>query len=348
MKIAFTVNDIQTEKAGYTTTLLAMAALARGHKVFYIDVAGFSFDPDDSIHAHAVQPLHSDYGSKESFIQEVQRQAGGRLRINVDTLDILMLRNDPAEDSTKRPWARLAPIYFGRQAARHGVIVLNDPDGLTHAINKSYLEYLPRSVRPLSIITRNERDIRSFGRAVGGSFVIKPLTGSGGRNVYFIRDYKTPELSSIIDKVLNEDYAIAQEYLPGASEGDVRLFTMNGVPLQDGGVYAAARRVPHKGIFVSNITAGGTVAPVEITDKILHVAAQVQSRLVADGIFFAGLDIVGDKLMEVNVYSPGALGAIGEINKKDFIGRVIDALEHKVAVTNSEPARFTNREIAVL
>ncbi len=102
-----------------------------------------------------------------------------------------------------------------------------------------------------------------------------------------------------------KDTLIAQGYLPDAVEGDVRLFVMNGRPLEKDGSYAAFRRVPAKGDIRSNISAAGTAATVKVTPKILEVAEIVRPKLVADGMFLVGLDIVGDRILEINVFTPG-------------------------------------------
>lgn len=348
MKIGFVVNDLLTEKVNYTTTRLAYAAHEQGHEVWYIDVSGFAFDADDTIGAHAAGPSKSRHESAETFLQNIQSGQAVKKRVSVESLDVLMLRNDPAEDVVKRPWARMAPIYFGRLAAIRGVIVLNDPDGLTHAINKSYLEFLPQSVRPLSVITRSEEDIASFGRELGSSFVLKPLTGSGGHNVFLIPGIEDPNFRQIVGAVLDEGYALAQEYVAGAQAGDTRLFLMNGRILEVGGQIAAIRRVPSTTEFRSNMSVGAKAELAERTDELLAIAEQVGPQLVSDGLFLVGLDIMGDKLIEVNVFSPGGFYGAGRLTGVDFFPLVIDAIEKKVSLRKQEPGRFSNREIATL
>jgi glutathione synthase len=95
--------------------------------------------------------------------------------------------------------------------------------------------------------------------------------------------------------------------LPEAKAGDVRLFVMNGKPLERDGNYAAFRRVPAKGEVRSNIHVAGTAERVEVTKTMLSVAEMVRPKLVQDGMFLVGLDIVGNKLLEINVFTPGGL-----------------------------------------
>ena len=112
-----------------------------------------------------------------------------------------------------------------------------------------------------------------------------------------------------IDLASRDGYVIAHEYLPEAEEGDTRLFLMNGVPLRHKGKYCAFRRVRCGEDMRSNVNAGGTLQQAEITNAHLRIAEIVRPKLVQDGIFLVGLDIVVDKLMEINVFSPGGLGS---------------------------------------
>lgn len=347
MKLAFVVNEIMTEKINYSTTHLALEAMRRGHEVWHVNLSDLSYDPDEQVHATASRPPDDTYETTSDFLNHLQSDQAVRQRITVDEFDVLMLRNDPAEDFLARPWARLAGINFGRLATRHGVIVLNDPDGLNHAVNKTYLQYFPKSLRPRSLITRNKVDIRSFADAEGGTIVIKPLAGSGGRNVFLIRPEDAPNFNQMIDAVLQEGYLIAQEYLPQAVEGDTRLLMMNGKILRHGGKPAAIRRRRSRGDMRSNMSAGGTRASVDVTDTMIGLAEEVGPRLVADGIFLAGLDIVGDKIMEINVFSPGALHGASKEAGVNFMEAVIIDLENKVAHRNRRVGQLSNAELAV-
>lgn len=330
MKIAFVVNDILTEKVHYTTTHLALEAQRRKHEIWYINVSDFAYDPDEQVHASARQPPQRLYDSTSAMLADLQSDRAISTRITVDKMDVMLLRNDPTEDFHSRPWARLAGINFGRLASRHGVVVLNNPDGLNHAVNKTYLEYFPKSVRPRSLITRDKNDIRDFSDAEGGTIVIKPLAGSGGRNVFLIRPEDAPNFNQMIEAVLQDGYVIAQEYLPQAVEGDTRLLLLNGQILRHEGKFAAIRRRRSMGDMRSNMSTGGTRAPAEVTETMIRLAETVGPRLIEDGIFLAGLDIVGDKIMEINVFSPGALYGASEVSGVNFMAPVIAALEHKV------------------
>lgn len=348
MRLAFVINDHMSEKVDYTTTHLALTAIKRGHDVWYINVADFSYDPDEMVHAWAYRPQRNNYRSARRFLTDLKAGKFTRERITVDQLDVLFLRNNPADEIGVRPWARMVGINFGRLAMSHGVIVLNDPDGLNHAINKKYLQFFPSDVRPLTLISHNAADIKAFAKEQGGSVVIKPQSGSGGRNVFLVRPEDSPNLNQMIEAVLRDGYAVAQEYMAGAVKGDTRLFLMNGCMMEKKGRVAAIHRFNPEGDMRSNITAGGLVALPEITPAMRYIAESVGPQLIRDGMFLVGLDIVDDKILEINVFSPGGLVGASRQTKVNFMPEVIKALEVKVEALRMHPDKYTNIELATL
>lgn len=348
MKIGFVVNDIMTEQLGYTTTRLAMWCINRGHEAWIMGLGDLAYDPDENIRARARTVPQKAYKTTESYLKALQGKSAIRERITVDELDILMLRSDPANETGTRSWAASAGINFGRIAMRHGVIVLNDPNGLSKALNKSYFQLFPEEVRPRTLITRDASEIRAFSKEMGGKIILKPLQGSGGSGVFLLQPEDRSNLNQIVESLIRDGYVVAQEYLTAAEEGDTRLFMMNGQPLRHKGKYAAFRRVRHGEDIRSNIHAGGKLREAEITDTHLQLAEIVRPKLVQDGMFLVGLDIVGDKLMEINVFSPGGLGSAQKFTKVNFSNVVIDALERKVEYMSYYRRNFDNDEMATL
>ena len=347
MKIAFFINDIKTEEVGYTTTRLSFFAHNRDFEVFYITPESFALDPDNMVRARALLPPKRKYKSRENYFRDLQSDKAGRERISVGDLDILMLRNDPSTEPPARAWAAQAGTLFCRAALSQGVVVVNDPVGLTKAMNKMYFQTFPEEVRPQTLITRDRGEIKSFAQEFG-SIVIKPLSGSGGANVFMIRKEDIPNLNQMIDAVIRDGYVIAQEYLTAAETGDTRLFIMNGEPLRHKNRFAAFRRIREGGDLRSNIHAGGKKAKAEIGDVELRIAEIVRPKLVQDGMFLVGLDIVGDKLMEINVFSPGGLGSAESFEKINFCTPVLDALQRKVDYMKYYRRNFDNVDLAVL
>ncbi|MGE0551387.1 MAG: glutathione synthetase [Kofleriaceae bacterium] len=348
MRIGFVCNDIATEQASYTTTRLGLSALEMGHESWLMSVGDFSNAPDDSVRAWARAAPHKSYRSTATYLAALQGPNAKIERIDVDSLDVLCLRNDPAADLGVRPWAQSAGYIFGQRAAERGVIVVNDPHALAVAINKLYFQSFPDAVRPRSLISRNPDELKKFVADEGGRACLKPLQGSGGTNVFVVTPTSKGNLNQMIDAVTRDGYAIAQEFLPDAKHGDTRLFLMNGEPLIVDGHYCAFRRVNAKGDVRSNLHAGGKLAKAKITDDMLTLAEIVRPRLVRDGMFLVGLDIVGSKLMEINVFSPGGLGSAAKFEKVDFSRAVIAGLERKADARTRNGHALTNRQLAML
>ena len=348
MRIGFMVNDVQTEEAVYTTTRLAMAAANTGHECWHIGAGDFVYDADGNIDAHARSAPPKNYKSLQAFVTALKGPKARQEHITVDDLDVLMLRSDPSIETGSRAWAQTTGIDFGRVASRRGVVVVNDPNGLAKAINKMYFQHFPEEVRPRTLISRERAAIKRFIKGEGGKAVLKPLQGSGGQGVFLVRPEDASNLNQMIDAVTRDGYAIVQEYLEAASEGDTRLFLLNGQPFRYKGKYAAFRRVRSGDDMRSNIHAGGSKAPAKIGDTALRLAEIVRPKLVQDGMFLVGLDIVGDKLMEINVFSPGGLGSARQFEKVNFARGVIQALERKVDYMKYYRRNFDNVEMTTL
>jgi glutathione synthase len=228
-----------------------------------------------------------------------------------------------------------------------GTLVLSHPFTLAYATNKMYLEHFPKEVRPVSIITRSYEEVVSFHEAQKGKIVLKPLQGYGGQDVYLVKK-GADNLRQIVESLGRSGYFIAQEYLPAAAEGDTRLFLFNARPLVVDGKYAAVRRVSESGDFRSNMSLGARPHHAEITPRMLEIAEIVRPRLVADGLFDVGLDIVGDKLVEINTISSGGLNAATRLEGVDFGGAVIRMIERKVGYRQRYGQQLRNRVLAVL
>ena len=347
ISIGFVVNDVATEEAGYTTTRLALTARQMGHIVYVMGVGDLAYDADEKIRAHAHTVPKRVYKNGVSFLKDLRGKNGLRERVTVDDLDVLMLRNDPAPDAVNRPWAAQAGILFGRIAMRHGVVVLNDPDGLAKASSKMYFQAFPAEIRPETIITRSRDDIRAFAKE-RGTVVLKPLTGSGGQSVFLVREGDLPNLNQMIDSVTRDGFVIAQEYLPAAAEGDMRLFVMNGEALRYRGKYAAFRRVRQGGDMRSNLHAGGALARAEVDRKALELVEIVRPKLMRDGMFLVGLDVVGDKLMEINVFSPGGFGSAQKFEGVNFSEAVVKSLVRKTQAMAYYRRQFDNVGMAII
>ncbi|MFA0963199.1 glutathione synthetase [Roseivirga sp. BDSF3-8] len=343
MRIAFVVNDVATEKENYTTPQLAFSVLKREHDVYLLGVGDLAYYSEGCMGGRAKKVPAKKFKSTKSMMEGV-REAEYTKILDSD-LDVIFLRNNPSDDMIERPWATNAALIFGQIAIKNGCIVVNDPRSLGNAMNKMYFQHFPEKIRPKTIITRNRKEIMDFYLSQKKKIVLKPLQGSGGTNVFLVDSKSEKNMNQMIDAINRDGFIIAQEYLPDASEGDIRLFVLNGHALCVDGKYAAMRRRNSSGDVRSNIHAGGQPERVKVDDNILDLVKVVRPKLLQDGMFLVGLDIVGDKLMEINVFSPGGLNILSEMEGANFSEEVIRKLEDK-AYYNSIYDRSLDNKLA--
>lgn len=328
MKIAFLINQTHKEEAYFTTTWMALHALRRGHIIMYIGLADFVYVDDTHIDAH-VRQITPDVSisDNEDLLEKLKKRP--KQRVSMMDVDVLWLRFDPVMDMLNRPWAPAMGLQFAQLLKKLGRLVINDPDELIQASNKLYLENFSRDIRPKTVVTRNYSDILDFLNLENDKIILKPLKGSGGKNVFMISPNELHNLKQTVEVIARDGYVIGQEYLPEATKGDMRFFLLNGEPIIIDGKYAALQRVQQKGEIRSNIHQGAKAEIAHVTEEVLTLVNKVSEKLRTDGMYLVGLDIVGDKIMEINVFSPGALSAASQLNGVDYIEFLIKELEQK-------------------
>jgi len=269
-------------------------------------------------------------------------------RNSFNDLDVLFLRNNPTEEPGERQWAEFSGIGFGQLIQDSGVLVLNDAHTLANAfIDKLYFESLPEYIKPKSIITRDRDRLMEFYEKMGNKMVLKPLEGSGGQNVYMI-DKHEKNLNQIIETISREGYVIAQEFLPDVKHGDVRVLLLNGRIMEKDGKKGILRRVPGEGEFRSNLALGASAATTDLTPGMQEIVDIVAPKLIRDGLFFVGLDIIDDKLIEINLLSPGGLNYFEEVGLPDFSSNVIAAIERKIHYRKQYKGALSNKVLATM
>jgi glutathione synthase len=160
--------------------------------------------------------------------------------------------------------------------------------------------------------------------------------------VFLLRSDDDQNANQMIETVARDGQVVAQEYVPAAAEGDVRLLLINGRPLQRNGRYAALRRVAATGDFRNNGNAGAQRLRTDVTDAMIAAAELLTPRLIQDGLFLVGVDVAGDKILELNVLSPGGLGWATRFEGIDFYTPVIEAVESKVAALREFKGDYDN------
>lgn len=346
MKICFVLSDIATEGCG-TSVRIITEAHNRKHEVYACGVGSFTFSSNGSVDIDAVKISKS---SKERSPQEMLDYMQGKKSsfISSTDLDVLFLRNNPTEETEDRHWAEFSGLGFGQLIQDSGVLVLNDAHTLANAfIDKLYFESLPEYIKPKSIITRDRSRLMEFYEEMGNKMVLKPLEGSGGQNVYMI-DKHEKNLNQIIETISREGYVIAQEFLPDVKHGDVRVLLLNGRIMEKDGQKGILRRVPGEGEFRSNLALGASPATTELTPEMQEIVDIVAPKLIKDGLFFVGLDIIDDKLIEINLLSPGGLDYFEEVGLPDFSSNVIAAIERKIHYREQYKGALSNKILATM
>lgn len=345
MNIVILVTDFAIKKAVHTTIRLAREATNRDHQVWFMTASDFSLDADDRLWFRVQRVSKSRYKTNQAYLKDLLEDPVKEV-LQAKDVQVLFLRDNPARYSGDMTWAKTATPIFARFATREGVLVLNDPDGLANATNKLYFQTFPRSVRPMTLISRNREEIREFAQTVKGKMIIKPLQGSGGEGVFLVEKQATYNLNQLAETLFRSGYVIAQEYLPAAVEGDIRIFLMNGRPLMVKGKYAAFQRRRQGEDIRSNMHAGGTVIQAEVTHQVLELCEAVRPQLVADGMFLVGLDIVGDKIMEINLFCPGGIDGMERLEEVNFSASIIRSIENKLKANGPFANPLSNRELA--
>ena len=332
MRLAFFVNDVDTEIDEYTTTRLARAAAQGGHEVWYVGIADVELGESDGqlvARAHCARFERGD--TLATFMERIKEHDPEM--VVLDDLDAVLLRNESIDDLQERPWASPLPVVFGQMLKARGVTVVNDPMSLLRASSKLYLEEFPERIRPRSLVTRNPEAIQRFVAEVGHC-VVKPLYGAKGRNVFMVEDHEETNLAQMTEAVLQDGYAIVQEFVDGGEDGDARIFVLDGEILECGGMYAAFRRVPTGNDPRANISTGGRSVRLEIGDAERGIVDAMRDKLVADGMFLVGIDVIGSKVVEINAESPGGLQSVERLYATDVGPTIIEALERRTRSRN--------------
>jgi glutathione synthase len=238
--------------------------------------------------------------------------------------DVIFMRDNPPMD----------PLVLNfLDSIKDDVFILNAVDGLREANNKIYTAayYDPnRELIPATHVSKNiDYLLRIIEESDGDKMIMKPLDGYGGSGVIVIEKSAMHNIKSLLDFYVNRtegksSYVIVQEYVEGAEDGDVRVLMLNGEPI------GALRRRPAKGDARSNISAGGTVEKYKLTKSDLILCKKIGEKLVRDGIYYAGLDLIGGKLIEVNVMSPGTITDINKLNNTKIQRKIVNYLERVV------------------
>lgn len=252
-----------------------------------------------------------------------------RSQLPLSGFDAIIMRANPPLDN-------LALNFL--DSVRSDTFIMNDLNGLRLANNKIYTASFSGDgvdFIPATHVSKNREYLqRIIDESKADKMILKPLNGYGGKGVIVVEKKARQNLNSLLDFYIDSDnkssgnYVILQEYVEGAEEGDVRIMMLNGEPI------GAMKRVPSKGDIRSNIHAGGTVVKHVLTKQEKALCKYIGPKLVKDGLYFTGIDVIGGKLIEVNVLSPGGIYRINKLNRVKLQSKVIDFVESVVNARN--------------
>lgn len=311
LKIAIQMDPIEAVDVNADTSFdMALKAYGRGHEIWVY-------------HPSALQLNSGDVITRAQRVETLERKQGEHVTlaapelIDLRTMDALLIRQDPPFDmayiTATQILERLVP----------DVLVLNDPRAIRDAPEKLFVtEFL--DLTPPTLITSDVEAVRAF-RADHGDMILKPLYGNGGAGVFRVKpdDGNFNALLELFEQTFREPM-IAQKFLPAVTAGDKRII------LLDGEAVGAINRVPAAGETRSNMHVGGRAEGIEMSERDQEICDRIGPALSERGLVFAGIDVIGDWLTEINVTSPTGVQEVRRFGGADISALFIDWIEGKL------------------
>ncbi|ELR65325.1 Glutathione synthetase [Photobacterium marinum] len=290
---------------------MMMEAQRRGWEIHYMEMNDLSLEQGKAVARTRIVSLKEDPNGWFEF--------HGEQEIALSDLDAVLMRKDPPFDTEY-----IYATYILERAENEGALIVNEPRSLRDCNEKLFTAWFP-DLTPTTLVTRSADKIRAFHKE-HGDVILKPLDGMGGSSIFRVMD-GDPNVSVIIETLTNHgnNYCMTQTFVPDISNGDKRILVVDGEPIP----YCLAR-IPAKGETRGNLAAGGRgeARPISETDR--KIAETVAPVLKEKGLIFVGLDVIGDKLTEINVTSPTCIREIEAAFDVSITGKLMDAIERRV------------------
>jgi glutathione synthase len=291
-----------------TTLLLLLTAQTRGWKIMYMEQNDLYLN-DNIPSASMVELKVQD--------DEVKWFSKGDIEFQpLSNLNVILMRKDPPFNTEY-----IYTTYILEAAEKLGVTVINKPQSLRDYNEKIFSTLFPQCIPPL-IVSSHSGKIKKFLNKQD-EIILKPLDGMGGSSIFKVCN-SDPNLNVIIETLTckGTQTIMAQKFIPDIIKGDKRILMIGGEPIP----YCLAR-IPPKGDIRGNLAIGGKGIVQELDDRDLWIANQVGGFLKEKGIIFAGLDVIGNYLTEINITSPTCAREIEREKSIDIGGKLFDAIE---------------------
>ena len=292
-----------------TTFVLILEAQQRNHEVYYMEL--------DNLFIRGGRP-YGRWRRVHVARRTPHYQLGEFNTGALEDFDVILMRKDPPFDMKFFFSTHLLSLIDEQKC-----FVMNNPRGLREANEKLYALRFPEQI-PQTLVSSNMQQLKDFMEEHGGEMIIKPLDGSGGSGVFYL-NRQDRNTNSILEAATNngQKLVMGQRYLPEIRQGDKRIIVLNGEPL------GAVLRVPLEEEIRGNIHVGGQCARAEITARDREICEALTPLLQQDGLYFVGLDVIGNYLTEVNVTSPTGIQEINSLNSVHLESQVIDFIENQ-------------------
>lgn len=284
-------------------------AQKRGYELHYMEMADLYLDSGEAKARTRLLSVHDDKQHWFSFASEQH--------MPLADLDVILMRKDPPFDTEF-----IYATYILERAEIKGTLVVNKPQSLRDCNEKLFTAWFPE-LTPDTLVSRNKDLIRKFHQQ-HGDIILKPLDGMGGASIFRVKK-DDPNLSVIIETLTEHGsrFCMAQNFLPAITEGDKRILVVDGEPVP----YCLAR-IPAQGETRGNLAAGGRGEARPLSESDWKIARAVAPTLKEKGLIFVGLDIIGDRLTEINVTSPTCAREIeAAFPQVSVTGMLMDAIE---------------------
>jgi len=304
------LHSIQAEKD--TTIALLLEAWRQGFELYYFELPHLFLRYGHAWgYSHPLIPI-----TEAPFFK-----LGSPVMRPLDDFDVLWMRKDPPVTLTY-----LYATYILEQAEQNGCLVINKPQALRDANEKLFTAWFPQCIPP-TLVSALPHLLRDFIEEQGVA-ILKPLDGLGGQRI-FKCSVDDPNLNVIISSLTESGThpVMAQYYIPEIVEGDKRILLVNGEPIP----YALAR-MPAPNDFRGNLAQGATGVGVELSDRDWWICAQIGPLLREKGLFFVGIDIIGEYLTEINVTSPTCLREIEKASGLNIAEQVLETMFEQLQI----------------